>query len=102
MYYCISLGLNITKIKIPGNIVERLWHINNVADPGEIGAHIQNRIYFHLKNNNTVFEELSVSIVNLMVANAVLLATRSEVSKTDICDRNNGVWFIMTHHRVCN
>ena len=32
MYYCISLGLNITKIKIPGNIVERLqWHINNVT-----------------------------------------------------------------------
>jgi hypothetical protein len=27
MYSCISLGLKITKIKIPGNIVERLWHI---------------------------------------------------------------------------
>ena len=25
------MGLKITKIKIPGNIVERLWHINNVT-----------------------------------------------------------------------
>ena len=33
-----------------------------------------------LRNNSTVFEELEVSIVDLMVANAVLLAT-------DICDR---------------
>jgi hypothetical protein len=33
-----------------------------------------------LRSNSTVIEELSV-------ANAVLLATRSEVSKTDICDR---------------
>jgi hypothetical protein len=31
MYSCISLGLKITKIKIPGNIVERLWHTNNVT-----------------------------------------------------------------------
>jgi hypothetical protein len=31
MYSSISLGLKITKIKIPGNIVERLWHINNVT-----------------------------------------------------------------------
>ena len=31
MYSCISLRLIITKIKIPGNIVERLWHINNVT-----------------------------------------------------------------------
>jgi hypothetical protein len=30
-----------------------------------------------LRNNSTVFEELEVSIVDLMVANAVLLATRS-------------------------
>ena len=30
MFTCISLGLKITKIKIPQNIVERLWHINNV------------------------------------------------------------------------
>jgi hypothetical protein len=29
MYSCISLGKKITKIKIQGNIVERLWHINN-------------------------------------------------------------------------
>ena len=29
-----------------------------------------------LRNNSTVFEELEVSIVDLMVANAVLLATR--------------------------
>jgi hypothetical protein len=32
------------------------------------------------------FEELEVSIVDLMVANAVLLAARSKASKTDICD----------------
>ena len=32
MYSCISLGLKITKMKITGNIVERLWHIiNNVT-----------------------------------------------------------------------
>jgi hypothetical protein len=31
MYPCISLGLKITQIKIPRNIVERLWHINNVT-----------------------------------------------------------------------
>ena len=31
MYSCISLGLEITNIKIPGNIVERLFHINNVT-----------------------------------------------------------------------
>jgi hypothetical protein len=30
LYSCISLGLKITQIKIPRNIVERLWHINNV------------------------------------------------------------------------
>ena len=41
----------------------------------------------YLRNNSTVFEELEVSIVNLMVTNAVLLATRSGTSKTDICDR---------------
>ena len=40
-----------------------------------------------LRNNNTVFEELEVSVVDLMVANAVLLATRIGTSKTDICDR---------------
>ena len=39
-----------------------------------------------LKNNSTVFEEFEVSIVDLMVANAVLLATQSGSSKTDICD----------------
>jgi hypothetical protein len=33
-----------------------------------------------LRNNSTVFEEWEVSIVDLMVANAVLLAT-------DICER---------------
>ena len=27
----LSLGLKITNIKISGNIVERLWHINNVT-----------------------------------------------------------------------
>ena len=31
MYSCISLGLKITEIKIPGNIVERLWHVNDVT-----------------------------------------------------------------------
>ena len=31
MYSCKSLGLKITKIKILGNIIERLWHINNVT-----------------------------------------------------------------------
>jgi hypothetical protein len=39
------------------------------------------------RNNSTVFEELKVSIVDLTVANAVLLTTRSGASKTDICDR---------------
>ena len=39
------------------------------------------------RNNSTVLEELKVSIVDLTVANAVLLATRSGASKTDICDR---------------
>jgi hypothetical protein len=33
MYSCISLGLKFTKSKIPGNIVERPWHINNVLCP---------------------------------------------------------------------
>jgi hypothetical protein len=33
------------------------------------------------------FEELEVSIVDLTVANAVLLATRRGARKTDICDR---------------
>jgi len=41
----------------------------------------------NLRNNSTVFEELEVLIVDLMVANAILLATRSGASKTDICDR---------------
>ena len=31
MYSCISLGLTITEIKIPGNIIERLWHVNDVT-----------------------------------------------------------------------
>ena len=31
----------------------------------------------YLRNNSTVFEELEMSIVDLTVANAVLLATRS-------------------------
>ena len=39
----------------------------------------ENDVYFlysvHLRNNSTVFEELEVSMVDLMVANAVLLAT---------------------------
>ena len=40
-----------------------------------------------LRNNSTVFEELEVSIVDLAVGNAVLLATRSGARETDICDR---------------
>ena len=40
-----------------------------------------------LRNNSTVFEKLEVSIVDLTIANAVLLATRRGVGKTDICDR---------------
>jgi hypothetical protein len=40
-----------------------------------------------IRNNSTVFEELGVSIADLMVANAVLLETRSGAIKTDICDR---------------
>jgi hypothetical protein len=31
MYSGISLGLKIIKIKIPVNIVERLWNIDNVT-----------------------------------------------------------------------
>jgi hypothetical protein len=31
MYSSISLGLKIKQIKIPRNIVEGLWHINNVT-----------------------------------------------------------------------
>ena len=41
----------------------------------------------YLRNNSTVFEELEVSIVDLTVANDVLLAMRSGTNKTDICDR---------------
>jgi hypothetical protein len=51
-----------------------------------------NRIYANLRNNSTVFEELEVSIVDLMVANAVLLATRNRASKTDICDHKLHNW----------
>jgi hypothetical protein len=52
-----------------------------------MSAHIPGLVdVLQLRNNSTVFEELSVSIVDLMVANAGLLATRSGASKTDICD----------------
>ena len=44
------------------------------------------KIRLQLRNNSTVFEELEVSIVDLTVVNAVLLATQSGASKTDICD----------------
>jgi hypothetical protein len=37
---------------------------------------IGRQIGYHLRNNSTVFEELEVSIVDLTVANAVLLATQ--------------------------
>ena len=40
-----------------------------------------------LRNNSTVVKELPPSIVDLTVANTVLLATCSANSKTDICDR---------------
>ena len=43
--------------------------------------------FYKNRNNSTVLEELKVSIVDLTVANAVLLATQSGASKTDICDR---------------
>jgi hypothetical protein len=46
----------------------------------------------YLRNNSTVFEELEVSIVDLTVGNAVLLATRSRASKTDICDSQIHNW----------
>jgi hypothetical protein len=39
-----------------------------------------------LRNISTIFEELEVSIVDLTVANAVLLATQSGASKMDICN----------------
>jgi hypothetical protein len=45
-----------------------------------------------LRNNSTVFEELEVSIVDLMAANAVSLATQSGASKMDICDRQIHNW----------
>ena len=48
--------------------------------------------HIYLRNNSTVFEELEVSFVDLTVANAVLLATRSGASKTDICDRQIHSW----------
>jgi hypothetical protein len=41
-------------------------------------------LFVYLRNNNTVFEELELSVVDLTVANAVLLAKRSGASKTDI------------------
>ena len=47
----------------------------------------QSKLGTCLRNNSTVFEELEVSFVDLTVANAVLLATRSGASNTDICDR---------------
>ena len=47
---------------------------------------------FKLRNNSTVFEELEVSVVDLTVANAVLLATRRGSSKTDIWDRQIHKW----------
>ena len=50
-----------------------------------------------LRNNSTVFEELEVSIVDLTVANAVLLATRRGARKTDICDREIHNW----HRQLC-
>ena len=40
----------------------------------------------------TLIEELSVSIVDLTIANAVLLATRSGATKTGICDRQIHNW----------
>jgi hypothetical protein len=49
-------------------------------------------MYPDLRNNSTVFEELEVSIVDLTVANAVLLTTWSGASKTDICDRQIHNW----------
>jgi len=46
----------------------------------------------YLRNNSTVFEKLEVSIVDSTVANAVLLATRSGATQTDICDLQIHIW----------
>jgi hypothetical protein len=50
-----------------------------------VGRHIGDT-YVLICNGLSNFE-LEVSIVDLTVANAVLLVTRSGASKTDICDR---------------
>jgi hypothetical protein len=46
----------------------------------------------YLRNNSTVFEELEVSIVDLTVTNAVLLACVA--SKTDICNSQIHNWHL--------
>ena len=49
MYSCIFLGLKITKIKIPRNIVERLWHINNVTSYEDLlPCYLVVEIYYRL------------------------------------------------------
>jgi hypothetical protein len=48
--------------------------------------------YRYLRNNSTVFEELSVSIVDLTVANAVLLATRNSPSVYTLVWKHTNKW----------
>ena len=67
-----------------GLVFRECKHIKNIFEDVYF---TKNSFHITLRNNNTVIEELEVSIVGLMVANAVLLATRSGSSKMDICDR---------------
>ena len=48
----------------------------------------------YLRNNSALFEELEVSIVDLIVAGAVWLATQNGASKTDICDHQFHNWHL--------
>jgi hypothetical protein len=76
MYSCISLGLKITQIKIPRNIVERLWQISNVTSNEDFQISVYTLGEFHKnRKNSTVFEELELSI-------SVLLASFCVASKT--------------------
>ena len=67
-----------------GLVFRECKHIKNIFEDVYF---TKNSFHITLRNNNTVIEELEVSIVDLTVANAVLLATRSGASKMDICDR---------------
>jgi hypothetical protein len=82
-YSCIFLGLKITQIKIPRDIVERLWHINNLtsydkskfiwllSNENIIIINIVIKLLMSLtetrtKYNCIVFENFTASIVDLM------------------------------------